>query len=77
MFVLFSQICFIYYPMKNKSFQHALKSLYLMCYATVSSTIFWRQQNHTFSKWIPIDRVLELILKKKNLFFFKIEFIFI
>lgn len=27
MFVLFSQICFIYYPMKNKSFQHALKSL--------------------------------------------------
>lgn len=44
-----------------------------MCYATVSSTIFWRQQNHTFSKWIPIDRVLELILKKKNLFFFKLN----
>lgn len=43
-----------------------------MCYATVSSTIFWRQQNHTFSKWIPIARVWELILKK-IFFFFKLN----
>lgn len=54
-----------------------LSHFYLMCYATVSSTIFQCQHNYTFSKWIPIDTDLEFILlKKKKLSVLKIEFYF-
>lgn len=67
MFVLFSQICFIYYPTKNKSFQHALKSLlsYVLCNRLLYH--FLVPTKSYFFQWNPVDRTLIFFL----IFFFK------
>lgn len=72
MFVLFSQICFIYYPTKNKSFQHALKSLlsYVLCNRLLYH--FFVQTKSYFFQWNLNDRALIYLfiffLKKDNYF---------